>query len=153
MLEQEELGGREQTDGGMSILGSVALKKGELENGRSLRSSKLYEADFAPGGAILRPPSTLLEQKGLAGLEEMEGKMSDIQSVREVARGERKIEEREVGALRRGEGAVNELVLKSVETAGKPVRTPDGGPKMSGDNISLEKVNGPITFREIFGGA
>jgi hypothetical protein len=59
----------------------------EIETG-FLRTSELneaYEGYFAPGGAIFRPPTTLLEQKGLAGLEEMEGGMLEKEEVRGIA--------------------------------------------------------------------
>jgi hypothetical protein len=70
MLERNELGGREQVEGRLSINASVTLRTGELKleiETLSLRISELNEANFAPEGAILRPLTTLLEQEELAG--------------------------------------------------------------------------------------
>jgi hypothetical protein len=79
MLEHKELGGGGQMEGRMSIEGTEPLEIGGLEVEReplSLRVSDLNEANFAPGGAILMPPTTLLEQEELGGKVQVEGGLS-----------------------------------------------------------------------------
>jgi hypothetical protein len=79
-LEHKELGGVGQMEGRMSIEGSEPLGIGEQELERetlSLRVSDLNEANFAPGGAILMPPTTLLEHEELGGKVQLEGGLSN----------------------------------------------------------------------------
>jgi hypothetical protein len=135
LLEQEELGGREQTEGCMSIIGSEALKIGEKEletETLSLRILALKESNFSPEGAIHRPP-------GPRGFFHRGEEVPERGEERE----ERKKEEGEEGALRSEGGDFIELAWKSGGTAGKPEREPEGVPYLPGDNKLAEQKNAP----------